>query len=134
MALVRRPAPDLRHGLSIVIEALIRGYVDTGAYGSARTWPAPGGLAGRINSRYELAFEVVGEGTVDACGLMIWSDGIVPHIVIPVRFVVSAGCYPVSSRNGRPAATARTTRRTAGHGRSLKYLAAAPVSAGHRRA
>ena len=77
------------------VEALIRGYVDT----SVHTVPLE--LAGhradlldRINSRYELAFEVGAvAGPLMLSGLMIWSDGIVPHIVIPVGFVVSAGCY-----------------------------------------
>ncbi|TXI51747.1 MAG: hypothetical protein E6Q57_05800, partial [Mycobacterium sp.] len=77
------------------VEALIRGYVDT----SVHTVPLE--LAGhradlldRINSRYELAFEVGAvAGPLMLSGLMIWSDGIVPHIVIPIGFVVSAGCY-----------------------------------------
>ncbi len=106
-------------------EALIRGYVDT----SVHTVPLE--LAGhraelldRINSRYELAFEVGAvAGPLMLSGLMIWSDGIVPHIVIPIGFAVSAVCYlflPERSPDGE-----------SGHGTShggswtgLKYIVA----------
>ena len=100
-------------------EALIRGYVDT----SVHTVPLE--LAGhqpqlldRINSRYELAFEVGAvAGPLMLSGLMTWSDGIVPHIVIPIGFALSAACYlfvPERSADGE-----------GGHGGSwagLKYI------------
>jgi hypothetical protein len=76
-------------------EALIRGFVDT----SVHTVPLE--LAGhrrelldRINSRYELFFEVGGvAGPLMLSGLMLWADGIVPHIVIPIGFALSAAVY-----------------------------------------
>ncbi|AKK25804.1 MFS transporter [Mycobacterium sp. EPa45] len=76
-------------------EALIRGYVDT----SVHTIPLE--LAGhrprlldKINSRYELAFEIGAVvGPLMLSGLMTWSAEIVSHIVIPVGFALSAGCY-----------------------------------------
>ncbi|APE17061.1 hypothetical protein BOH72_19245 [Mycobacterium sp. WY10] len=91
-------------------EALIRGYVDT----SVHTIPLE--LAGhrpqlldRINSRYELAFEIGAVvGPLMLSGLMMWSAEIVSHIVIPVGFALSAACYlliperpaiPVEDRN-----------------------------------
>ncbi|BBX10325.1 MFS transporter [Mycolicibacterium aichiense] len=91
-------------------EALIRGYVDT----SVHTIPLE--LAGhrpqlldRINSRYELAFEVGAVvGPLMLSGLMVFSAEIVSHIVIPVGFALSAACYlliperpaiPVEDRN-----------------------------------
>jgi len=77
------------------VEALIRGFVDT----SVHTIPLE--LAGhrrelldRINSRYELAFEVGGvAGPLMLSGLMIWANGIIAHIVIPIGFAVSAAVY-----------------------------------------
>ncbi|WP_168214756.1 MFS transporter [Mycolicibacterium sp. ELW1] len=91
-------------------EALIRGYVDT----SVHTIPLE--LAGhqprlldKINSRYELAFELGAVvGPLMLSGLMIWSAEIVSHIVIPVGFALSAACYlliperpaiPIDDRN-----------------------------------
>ncbi|WP_167107169.1 MFS transporter [Mycobacterium sp. DL592] len=77
------------------LEALIRGYVDT----SVHTVPLDlvghrRNLLDRINSRYEVAFEVGAvAGPLMLGGLMLWSDGIVPHIVIPIGFVASAVCY-----------------------------------------
>ncbi|WP_099024228.1 MFS transporter [Mycolicibacterium palauense] len=90
-------------------EALARGYVDAAVH------TVPLEMAGhraelldRINSRYELAFEVGGvTGPLMLGGLMIWSDGIVPHIVIPIGFVVSAACYL-----GVPERSAGLTHRT----------------------
>ncbi|MDY6999744.1 MAG: MFS transporter [Actinomycetota bacterium] len=76
-------------------EALARGYVDAAVH------TVPLEMAGhrpdlldRINSRYELFFEIGGiTGPLMLGGLMIWSDGIVPHIVIPIGFALSAACY-----------------------------------------
>lgn len=77
------------------VEALIRGYVDT----SVHTIPlelaghSPG-LLDKVNSRYELAFEVGAVvGPLMLSGLMVWAAGIVSHIVIPVGFALSAACY-----------------------------------------
>lgn len=77
------------------VEALIRGYVDT----SVHTVPLE--LAGhradlldRINSRYELAFEVGAVvGPLMLSGLMVWAADVVAHVVIPIGFVASAVCY-----------------------------------------
>ena len=77
------------------LEALIRGYVDTAVH------TVPLELAGhrsdlldRINSRYEVAFEVGAVvGPLMLGGLMVWAAGIVAHIVIPIGFVISAACY-----------------------------------------
>jgi len=76
-------------------EALIRGFVDTAVH------TIPLELAGhrrhlldRINSRYELAFEVGGvAGPLMLSGLMIWANGIIAHIVIPIGFALSAAVY-----------------------------------------
>ncbi|MGY4710928.1 MFS transporter [Mycolicibacterium sp. CBM1] len=108
------------------LEALIRGYVDT----SVHTVPLDlvghrRDLLDRINSRYEVAFEVgaVG-GPLMLGGLMVWSAGIVPHIVIPIGFVASAVCYlfiPKTSLTERP--------ENPSHGGSwagLKYILAHP--------
>lgn len=73
---------------SYTAEALIRGYVDT----SVHTVPLElaghrGDLLDKINSRYELFFEVGAvAGPLMLSGVMVWSDGIVPHIVIPIGF------------------------------------------------
>jgi MFS family permease len=77
------------------LEALIRGFVDT----SVHTVPLE--LAGhrkdeldRINSRYELTFDLGGvAGPLMLGGLMIWGGKVVPHIIIPVGFVLSAAFY-----------------------------------------
>ena len=77
------------------LEALIRGFVDT----SVHTVPLE--LAqhraeqlDRINSRYELAFDIGGVvGPLILGGLMIWGGKIVPHIMIPVGFVLSSLTY-----------------------------------------
>lgn len=91
-------------------EALIRGYVDT----SVHTIPLE--LAGhradlldRINSRYELAFEVGAvAGPLMLSGLMIWAADIVSHVVIPVGFAVSAALYLLIPE--RPALPAEAKR------------------------
>lgn len=77
------------------LEALIRGFVDT----SVHTIPLE--LArhraeqlDRINSRYELTFDIGGvAGPLILGGLMMWGGKIVPHIMIPVGFVLSAVTY-----------------------------------------
>jgi len=77
------------------IEALIRGFVDA----SVHTIPLElaqhrSGQLDRINSRYEFTFDLGGVlGPLMLGGLMIWSDKIIPHIVIPLGFVLSAGAY-----------------------------------------
>ena len=77
------------------LEALIRGFVDT----SVHTIPLE--LAqhraeqlDRINSRYELAFDIGGvAGPLILGGLMMWGGKIVPHIMIPIGFVLSSLTY-----------------------------------------
>jgi MFS family permease len=77
------------------VEAMIRGFVDA----SVHTVPLE--LArhrkddlDRINSRYELTFDLGGvAGPLMLGGLMIWGDKVIPHIIIPVGFVLSAGLY-----------------------------------------
>jgi MFS family permease len=77
------------------LEALIRGFVDT----SVHTVPLE--LAqhraeqlDRINSRYELTFDIGGvAGPLILGGLMMWGGKIVPHILIPVGFVLSSVAY-----------------------------------------
>ncbi len=110
------------------LEALIRGYVDT----SVHTVPLDlvghrRHLLDRINSRYEVAFEVGAvAGPLMLGGLMVWSDGIVPHIVIPIGFVVSAACYLLIPKT---AVTETGSPHSASHGGSwagLKYILAHP--------
>ncbi|GAY14232.1 MFS transporter [Mycobacterium sp. shizuoka-1] len=107
------------------VEALIRGYVDTAVHtvplemvGHRRD------LLDRINSRYEVAFEVGAvAGPAMLGGLMVWTDGIVAHIVIPVGFVVSGVCYLLIPKPSAPAAAAEGSA----HGGSwagLKYILA----------
>ena len=77
------------------LEAMIRGFVDA----SVHTVPLE--LAkhrvdqlDRINSRYEFTFELGGvAGPLMLGGLMLWSDKIIPHIIIPVGFVLSSVAY-----------------------------------------
>lgn len=90
------------------LEALVRGYVDTAVH------TVPLDLVGhrrdlldRINSRYEVAFEVGAvAGPLMLSGLMVWSAGIVVHIVIPIGFVVSAACYLLIPKRTATASTA----------------------------
>ena len=77
------------------LEALIRGFVDA----SVHTVPLE--LArhraeelDRINSRYELSFDLGGvAGPLMLGGLMIWGGKVVPHIIIPAGFVLSSAFY-----------------------------------------
>jgi predicted MFS family arabinose efflux permease len=77
------------------LEALIRGFVDT----SVHTVPLE--LArhrteelDRINSRYELTFDLGGvAGPLMLGGLMLWGGKIVPHVIIPAGFVLSSVFY-----------------------------------------
>ena len=107
------------------VEALIRGYVDTAVHtvplemvGHRRD------LLDRINSRYEVAFEVGAvAGPAMLGGLMVWTDGIVAHIVIPIGFVVSGLCYLLIPKPSAPMAAAEGSA----HGGSwagLKYILA----------
>ena len=88
------------------VEALIRGFVDT----SVHTVPLE--LAShraeqldRVNSRYELTFDFAGiAGPLMLGGLMIWADKIVPHIIIPVGFALSALAYLFIPRRDKPPA------------------------------
>ncbi|WP_328350433.1 MFS transporter [Mycobacterium sp. NBC_00419] len=107
------------------LEALIRGYVDTAVH----TVPLElaghrGDLLDRINSRYEVAFEVGAViGPLMLGGLMIWSSGIVPHIVIPIGFAVSAALYLLIPKRLQPNGTEEFS--TAPHGGTwagLKYI------------
>ena len=77
------------------LEALIRGFVDT----SVHTIPLElarhrADQLDRINSRYELTFDLGGvAGPLILGGLMIWGGKIVPHILIPVGFALSSLAY-----------------------------------------
>ena len=106
-------------------EALIRGYVDT----AVQTVPLElvghrSELLDRVNSRYELAFEVGGvTGPLMLGGLIAWSADIVPHTVIPLGFVVSALCYLfIPERPALPAGTAH--RAGGGAWAGVKYIVA----------
>ena len=108
-------------------EALIRGYVDT----SVHTVPLE--LAGhraelldKINSRYELAFEVGAVvGPLMLSGLMMWSASIVSHIVIPVGFAVSAGLYLLIPERRAPADDG-AHRSHGGSWAGIRYILANP--------
>jgi MFS family permease len=77
------------------IEAFIRGFVDT----SVHTIPLE--LAqhkaehlDKINSRYELSFDLGGiAGPLMLGGMMIWGGKVIPHVIIPVGFVLSSAAY-----------------------------------------
>ncbi|TDO07789.1 MFS transporter [Mycobacterium sp. BK086] len=109
------------------LEALVRGYVDTAVH------TVPLDLVGhrrdlldRINSRYEVAFEVGAvAGPLMLGGLMVWADGIVPHIVIPIGFVISAGCYLLIPKTTIPA-TDSGVKPHGGSWEGLKYIVAHP--------
>ena len=104
-------------------EALIRGYVDTAVH----TVPLDlvghrSDLLDRVNSRYELAFEVGAvAGPLMLGGLMVWSADIVPHTVISIGFVLSALCYLfIPERSALPAGEAHGSRGGAWAG--VKYI------------
>ena len=61
----------------------------------------------RINSRYELTFDLGGvAGPLMLGGLMIWGGKVVPHIIIPAGFVLSAAFYLfIPERKGGEAVT-----------------------------
>jgi MFS family permease len=109
------------------LEALVRGYVDTAVHtvpldmvGHRRD------LLDRINSRYEVAFEVGAvAGPLMLGGLMVWADGIVPHIVIPIGFVLSAGCYLLIPKTTAPV-DAVDAKPHGGSWEGLKYVLAHP--------
>jgi MFS family permease len=110
-------------------EALIRGYVDT----SVHTVPLElaghrGDLLDKINSRYELFFEVGAvAGPLMLSGVMVWSDGIVPHIVIPIGFALSAACYLlIPERAAEDVAGADGHRSHGGSWAGLKYILSNP--------
>jgi MFS family permease len=77
------------------LEALIRGFVDTAVH----TVPMElakheAGELDRINSRYEMTFDLGGvAGPLMLGGIMIWGEKILPHIIIPVGFVLSSIAY-----------------------------------------
>ena len=77
------------------LEAVIRGFVDT----SVHTVPLElarhrADQLDRINSRYELTFDLGGvAGPLMLGGLMVWGGKILPHIIIPIGFVLSAAFY-----------------------------------------
>jgi MFS family permease len=90
------------------LEALIRGFVDT----SVHTIPLElarhrSDQLDRINSRYELTFDLGGvAGPLILGGLMLWGGKVIPHILIPVGFVLSAAAYFfIPSGMGREART-----------------------------
>ena len=108
------------------IEALVRGFVDA----SVHTVPLE--LAehrtdqlDRINSRYELAFDFGGvAGPLMLGGLMVWSDKIIPHIVIPLGFLFSAGAYlfiPDRSKKS-PNSHSKAEKHTTGSWAGVKYV------------
>lgn len=109
------------------LEALVRGYVDTAVH------TVPLDLVGhrrdlldRINSRYEVAFEVGAvAGPLMLSGLMVWSAGIVAHIVIPIGFVVSAACYLLIPKR-TATASAADARLHGGSWAGLKFILAHP--------
>jgi len=106
-------------------EALIRGYVDTAVH------TVPLDLAGhrsdlldRVNSRYELAFEIGAvAGPLMLGGLMVWSAAIVPHTVIPVGFALSALCFLFIPARTEPAADGSHPGR-GGTWAGVKYIVA----------
>lgn len=77
------------------LEALIRGFVDA----SVHTIPLELAKHRRdqldlINSRYEITFGVGGiVGPLMLGGLMVTSDKIIPHLIIPIGFAISAMAY-----------------------------------------
>ena len=77
------------------VEALIRGFVDT----SVHTVPLElarhrADQLDRINSRYELTFDLGGmAGPLMLGGLLIWGGKVMPHIIIPAGFVLSSIAY-----------------------------------------
>ena len=89
------------------MEALIRGFVDT----SVHTVPLE--LArhqaehlDRINSRYEMSFDLGGiAGPLMLGGMMMWGGKIIPHVIIPVGFALSSIAYYFIPR--RPASVAK---------------------------
>jgi MFS family permease len=90
------------------LEALIRGFVDT----SVHTIPLElarhrSDQLDRINSRYELTFDLGGvAGPLILGGLMLWGGKVIPHILIPVGFALSAAAYFfIPSGMGREART-----------------------------
>jgi MFS family permease len=108
-----------------IAEALIRGYVDTAVH----TVPLElvghrSALLDRVNSRYELAFEVGAvAGPLMLGGLMVRTADIVPHAVIPIGFALSALCYLfIPKRSAVPAGQAHGAGGGAWAG--LKYIAA----------
>lgn len=88
------------------LEALIRGFVDT----SVHTLPLElarhrADQLDRINSRYELTFDLAGvAGPLMLGGMMIWGGKILPHVIIPVGFVLSSLFYlAIPARSGATA-------------------------------
>lgn len=107
------------------VEALIRGFVDT----SVHTVPLE--LAGhraehldRINSRYELSFDVGGiAGPLMLGGMMVWGGKVIPHIIIPAGFVLSSFAYCFIPK--RPASVAKAHQAHHVHGGTwagVKYV------------
>ncbi len=106
------------------LEALIRGFVDT----SVHTIPLE--LAShraeqldRINSRYELSFDLGGvAGPLILGGLMIWGGKIIPHIIIPVGFVLSAIAYFFIPKRRGSVSKGHGHHSHGGSWRGLKYI------------
>ena len=111
------------------VEALIRGFVDS----SVHTVPLDlarhhADQLDRINSRYEVAFDFGGvAGPVMLGGMMVWADKIIPHIVIPIGFALSAAAYffiPERSRmgNGQHAGHHKSQASPGGTWNGIKYI------------
>jgi predicted MFS family arabinose efflux permease len=103
------------------LEALIRGFVDT----SVHTLPLElarhrADQLDRINSRYELTFDLGGvAGPLMLGGMMIWGGKILPHVIIPVGFVLSALCYLLIPRHPVAVDSVDLPPATPAHGHSI---------------
>lgn len=128
VALAGIPLAMVSGSLSVVwamvcytIEAMIRGFVDA----SVHTIPLElarhsAGQLDRINSRFELTFDIGGVlGPLVLSLLMLSSHRLIPHIIIPVGFVLSAIAYlfiPHSKTRNQPAETGEeASQRHQGH-------------------
>jgi Major Facilitator Superfamily len=100
------------------LEALIRGFVDTSVHTVplelARHRPEE---LDRVNSRYELTFDLGGVvGPMMLGGLMVWGGKLLPHLIIPAGFVLASVAYFfVPDRSGE--AVAATAPGPAANGR-----------------
>ena len=106
------------------LEALIRGFVDT----SVHTIPLElarhrADQLDRINSRYELTFDIGGvAGPLILGGLMVWGGKIVPHIMIPVGFVLSSVAYFFIPEKTRGKSVGAVHHSRGGSWAGIKYI------------